>query len=243
MINQKGEFLYEGKAKKIHSVKNSNDLVWMEFKDSLTAFNAQKKGSFSDKGIINRKITVIIFEYLKSRGINTHFVEEISDRDLICKKVDVIPIEVVVRNILAGSTAKKFGIEEGKKLDKPLIEFYLKKDELNDPFMSDDQALMLGLVKDQNILEELKQITLKINDLLIELFKKCQINLVDFKIEFGKDQNNNILLADEISPDSCRLWDLETNEKLDKDRFRRDLGKIEESYREVLNRLEKAVAN
>lgn len=237
MSYKKGEFLYEGKAKRIFQVKGENDLLWIEFKDSLTAFNAQKKGSFEEKGVVNKRIALLTFRYLKSRGIPSHVVADLSEREMVCEKLSIIPLEVVVRNWLAGSTAKKFALDEGTALEKPLVEFYYKKDELNDPFVSDDQALMLKTVEKQETLNELKIKALEVNKALSDFFKAIGIRLIDFKIEFGFDKNGKILLGDEITPDSCRLWDLATLEKLDKDRFRRDLGKVAESYLEVLNRI------
>jgi phosphoribosylaminoimidazole-succinocarboxamide synthase len=234
---KKGEFLYEGKAKRIFQVKGENDLLWIEFKDSLTAFNAQKKGSFEEKGVVNKRIALLTFRYLKSRGIPSHVVADLSEREMVCEKLSIIPLEVVVRNWLAGSTAKKFALDEGTALEQPLVEFYYKKDELNDPFVSDDQALMLKTVEKQETLNELKIKALEVNKALSDFFKAIGIRLIDFKIEFGFDKNGKILLGDEITPDSCRLWDLATLEKLDKDRFRRDLGKVAESYLEVLNRI------
>jgi phosphoribosylaminoimidazole-succinocarboxamide synthase len=236
----KSELLYEGKAKKIFSIPGEPNRVRVEYKNSLTAFNALKKGEFEQKGEINREITSLVFRYLKKNGIASHWVEDLGSTEMIVQKVNIIPLEVVVRNILAGSTAKKLGIEEGKKLQKPLLEFYFKNDALADPFISDDQVLMLELATEQEIVE-LKSKALKINELMKELFRKAGIELVDFKIEFGKDLKNEILLADEISPDCCRLWDLKTREKMDKDRFRRDLGNIKESYLEVLKRLKEVV--
>lgn len=237
MKYQKGEFRYEGKAKRIFEVVGSPDLLWMEFKDSLTAFNAQKKGSFSNKGVINKQIAVLIFRYLSSRGIKSHWVADVSEREWICQRLTIIPLEVVVRNWLAGSTAKKFGIEEGTALKAPLVEFYYKKDELNDPFVSDDQALVIGAAQDQAQLNTLKKQALAVNEALVHFFSKMGIRLIDFKIEFGVSERGEVILGDEITPDSCRLWDLATNEKLDKDRFRRDLGRVEESYQEVLKRI------
>ena len=237
MNYKKGEFLYEGKAKRIFQVKGENDLLWIEFKDSLTAFNAQKKGSFEEKGVVNKRIALLTFRYLKSRGIPSHVVADLSEREMVCEKLSIIPLEVVVRNWLAGSTAKKFALDEGTALERPLVEFYYKKDELNDPFVSDDQALMLKTVEKQETLNELKIKALEVNKALSDFFKAIGIRLIDFKIEFGFDKNGKILLGDEITPDSCRLWDLTTLEKLDKDRFRRDLGKVAESYLEVLNRI------
>ena len=237
----KSELLYEGKAKKIYSIPGEPNKVRVEYKNSLTAFNALKKGEFEQKGEINREITSLIFQYLKKNGVSSHRVSDRGPTEMIVQKVNIIPLEVVVRNILAGSTAKKLGIEEGKKLQKPLVEFYYKDDKLGDPFLSDDQALMMEVATEQE-LRELKAKALKVNELMRDLFHRAGIELVDFKIEFGKDLKNEILLADEISPDCCRLWDLKTQEKLDKDRFRRDLGNIKESYQEVLKRL-KEVAN
>ncbi len=234
---QKGELLYEGKAKKIFAIPGEKDLVWVEYKNSLTAFNAQKKGSFEGKGRLNCLIASLVFKQLAKRGVPNHLLSNPSDTEMICKNVEIIPLEVVVRNVLAGSTAKKFGIEEGMPLDKPLVEFYYKKDELNDPFISDDQALVIKAAKSQDELNVLKAQALKVNAILKEMFEAIGINLVDFKIEFGREKDGTVLLADEISPDSCRLWDKASGEKLDKDRFRRDLGKVEESYQEVWKRL------
>jgi phosphoribosylaminoimidazole-succinocarboxamide synthase len=230
------KLLYEGKAKKIFETENPQ-LVMMEFKDDLTAFNAQKKGSFVSKGAINRDIASLIFKVLKDKGIPSHFVEDVGYHSMITQKVEIIPLEVVVRNLLAGSTAKKMGKPEGEKLHRPLVEFYFKKDELNDPFMSDDQILIFGIAREEE-LKALKSKAYKINDVLVELFNLVGITLVDFKVEFGRTTNGEILLADEITPDCCRLWDIKTNEKMDKDRFRRDLGGIETYYAEVLKRLQ-----
>lgn len=233
------ELLYEGKAKKILRLPSEPDCVLMEFKDSLTAFNALKKGSFDQKGPINRDIASLIFAHLKSRGIDSHWVRDEGERGMVARKVEIIPLEVVIRNTLAGSTAKKFGIEEGRILPKPLVEFYFKNDELQDPFISDDQIEILGIAQAAD-LKILKEKALRVNEALKELFGQTGIRLVDFKIEFGKDAKGEILLADEITPDCCRLWDEKTGEKLDKDRFRRDLGNIKESYEDVLKRLRQA---
>lgn len=240
MKSQIGKMIYEGKAKKVFQWSEDSEKVFLEFKDSLTAFNAQKKGSFENKGPINRDIAVLIFEYLKSKGIHSHFVKTIEDRGMLVQQVQIIPFEVVVRNWLAGSTAKKLGIPEGKILKKPLVEFYLKNDELADPFVSEDQMLMLELVSAQEIVC-LKELALQINQHLMQLFDQMNLTLVDFKIEFGKNKQGEILLADEITPDCCRLWDKTTQEKYDKDRFRRDLGSVKESYIEVLNRMKKTI--
>ncbi|MEK6774141.1 MAG: phosphoribosylaminoimidazolesuccinocarboxamide synthase [Bdellovibrionota bacterium] len=233
-----GKMIYEGKAKKVFQYSDDAEKVFLEFKDSLTAFNAQKKGSFDNKGPINRDIAVLIFEYLEKKGIQSHFLESIGERGMLVQQVTIIPFEVVVRNWLAGSTAKKLGIAEGKILKKPLVEFYLKNDDLADPFVSDDQMLMMELIKSEEIVQ-LKELALKINGHLVALFERMNLTLVDFKIEFGKNKKNEIILADEITPDCCRLWDKTTQEKYDKDRFRRDLGSVKESYIEVLNRMKK----
>lgn len=238
MSYKKGAALYEGKAKKLFEVEGHPELVWMEFKDSLTAFNAQKKGSFTGKGLLNRNLASFIFRYLVREGVGSHWRQDMGERDMVCERVAIIPLEVVVRNRLAGSTAKKFNIEEGLVLEQPLVEFYFKDDALNDPFLSDDQALMMKAAKSQAELEELKKRGLKVNAALKRMFFEMGIDLVDFKIEFGRTKSGDIVLADEITPDSCRLWDLKTGEKLDKDRFRRDLGRVEESYQEVWERMQ-----
>ena len=238
---EKGELLYEGKAKKIFIIPDQDDLVWVEFKDSLTAFNGEKKTEMSDKGRMNGLITTLIFHNLQEQGVPTHLKEVVSDSEMICQKVDIIPLEVVVRNVLAGSTAKKFHIAEGTALEKPLVEFYYKDDDLGDPFISDEQALMLKAANSQEELNELKEKALQVNSHLQTLFAKTGIQLVDFKLEYGKDSQGNILLADEITPDTCRLWDKETGEKLDKDRYRRDLGNVIESYQEVYKRLKNSI--
>lgn len=228
--------IYEGKAKKIFETDQKN-ILRIEYKDSLTAFNALKKGSFENKGRINRDIASLIFRYLEKKGISSHWVADAEPVSMMVRKVQIIPLEVVVRNTLAGSTAKKLGIAEGKVLEKPLVEFYYKDDALQDPFLSDDQIEMMQLASALEV-KELKVAALKVNSELKSLFQKIDLNLIDFKIEFGRDQHSKILLADEISPDSCRLWDLKTGEKMDKDRFRRDLGGVQEAYFEVLRRLE-----
>ncbi len=239
MNYQKSDLIYEGKAKKVFAVKNDKNILWLEFKNSLTAFNAQKMGSFENKGAINRNIASIIFRYLKKAKVISHWVQDHGDTDMICEKLSMIPIEVVVRNTVAGSLAKKFGLEEGLHLKKPIVEFYYKNDGLQDPFMSDEQALFMGAAKTQKELDELKKQALLINKSMQKFFDKLSLRLVDFKLEFGRNKKGKICLGDEISPDSCRLWDKKTNEKMDKDRFRRDLGKVAESYQEVLNRIQK----
>lgn len=231
---EQGELLYEGKAKKAYAVKGHEDKLWLSFKDSLTAFNAQKKGSFVDKGKVNLSITEIIFSELHKKDIQTHWVERVSDTDLIVKKLKMIPLEVVMRNVLAGSTAKKFNIQPGEALNPPIYELFYKDDDLGDPFINDSQALFLKTVKDQDELDKIKKIALEINQSLIETFKEIGIDLVDFKIEFGYGSNNEICLGDEISPDSCRLWEQGTKKVMDKDRFRKDMGEVKESYESIL---------
>lgn len=237
---QVADLVYEGKAKKIYSLKGHDDSVLVEFKDSLTAFNALKKGEFENKGKINREITCLLFDYLAKAHIKTHMIEDLGSLSVIAKKLRIIPLEVVVRNVLAGSTAKKLGLQEGTLIENPLVEFYFKDDALADPFISDDQALMMKIATSEE-LQFLKSEALKINQLLKSLFVKMNLDLIDFKIEFGKDKNGEIVLADEITPDCCRLWDKSTSEKMDKDRFRRDLGRVKESYEEVLKRLKQAL--
>lgn len=233
---EKTSLLYEGKAKKVYSTLDP-DLVVVEYKDSLTAFNAQKKGSFENKGRINLEITCLLFQELSKKQIQTHFVKRLSATELLVKKLEIVPLEVVVRNRLAGSTAKKLGFQEGHQIKSPLVEFYYKNDALEDPFVSDDQILMMGIATEAEI-ETIKAMALRINQVLKDTFAKIQIDLVDFKVELGRLKGGELILADEISPDCARLWDQKTQEKLDKDRFRRDLGKVEESYHEVLKRLE-----
>ncbi|MEG0068332.1 phosphoribosylaminoimidazolesuccinocarboxamide synthase [Cetobacterium sp.] len=227
--------LYEGKAKKVYKTENPNEVI-IYYKDDATAFNNLKKGQIHNKGILNAQITTIIFNYLKNNGVETHLIENLSDRAQLCKKVEIIPLEVIVRNTLAGSTAKLLKVEEGKILDSPIFEICYKKDELGDPMINDYHAIALDIATRED-LDEIYSQTRKINELLKNFFDKANIELVDFKIEFGKDMDGNIILADEISPDCCRLWDKETRKKLDKDRFRRDLGDIEEAYQEVLSRI------
>lgn len=236
---QRGEFLYEGKAKKLYKVQSHDDLIWVEFKDSLTAFNAEKKGQFSDKGLINSKISYSIFKFLAEQNIKTHLVELVESQVWVTKKLDMIPLEVVVRNQVAGSLAKKFNLPKGKKLKKPLLEFYYKSDELQDPFVSAEQIECLELYSNLGVLSELKSLGLKVNEALLSFFKKIDLDLIDFKLEFGVNEAGEIVLGDEISPDSCRLWDSKTGDNLDKDRFRYDQGKVEESYKEVLSRIER----
>lgn len=237
---RKGDLLYEGKAKRIYSVVGEQNLLWQEFKDSLTAFNALKKGEFENKGALNRDMTSLVFRFLKAKGVANHWAGDIGARDMATERLDMLKVEVVVRNKLAGSTAKKFGIAEGAPLEKPLTEFFYKEDRLGDPFISDEQALMLKVASTQGELDQLKAQALKINAALIEFFGAAGLDLIDFKIEFGRRADGSIVLADEITPDSCRLWDQKTNERMDKDRFRRDLGGVKDAYEEVCSRLKAA---
>ena len=227
--------LYEGKAKQIYSTESEHNLI-VYFKDDTTAFNGGKKASIFSKGILNNKISTIMFEMLHKNQINTHFIKNLSEREMLVKKVEILPLEVIVRNITAGSFCKRYGIEEGLVLDEPIFELCYKNDEYGDPMLNDDHAVALNLATREEI-EFLKNQTLRINELMKEFFLKINLKLVDFKLEFGKDTQGNIILADEISPDTCRLWDVNTNEKLDKDRFRRDLGDLVQGYEEVLDRM------
>jgi len=227
--------LYEGKAKQVYSTENKNEFI-VYFKDDATAFNGEKKAKISSKGILNNKISTIMFEMLHGNQINTHFIKNLSDREMLVKKVEILPLEVIVRNITAGSFCKKYGIEEGIVLDEPIFELCYKNDEYGDPMLNDDHAVAMNLATREEI-AFLKEQTLKINELMKDFFLKMNLKLVDFKLEFGKDSEGNIILADEISPDTCRLWDVNTNEKLDKDRFRKDLGDLVQGYEEVLARM------
>lgn len=226
--------LYEGKAKQVFKMENP-DLYRIHYKDDATAFNGEKKGTIHDKGVLNNKITSFFFTMLNEAGIPTHFVERIDDRDQIVKALDIVPLEVIVRNIAAGSMAKRFGLEEGTPLQHPILEFCYKNDDLGDPFANESQITALGWAT-QDQLTAIKNITMKVNDILKDFLATKKVKLVDFKLEFGSHKGQ-ILLGDEISPDTCRFWDADTNEKLDKDRFRRDLGNVEEAYHEMLFRL------
>lgn len=232
---QKKEFIYEGKAKKLFKT-NDDRLLWIEFKDDLTAFNAEKKGSFEGKGELNLKISTFIFMYLESKGISTHLKEALSERDWVVEKTEIVPLEVVVRNKAAGSICKRLGLENGQKFYKPMFEVFYKKDELSDPLLTREHVELLGLCSDDDY-ETIRSLALEINALLLPLFLDANMDLVDFKMEFGKNIEGKIILADEISPDSCRLWDTETGEIMDKDRFRKDLGQVKENYEEILNRI------
>lgn len=226
--------LHEGKAKKVF-LTDDKDMVIQEFKDDATAFNNKKKGTIADKGVVNNAISCTLFPMLEEKGVATHFVEKLSDRDMLCRKLDIIMVEVVVRNIAAGSLVRRYGFAEGTVLANPIVEFYLKDDELDDPLMIDAHAIALGLAT-QEELDQLKASALKVNEALRQFFADRKLKLVDFKLEFGRHKGQ-ILLGDEISPDTCRFWDLETGEKMDKDRFRLDLGGVEDAYSEVQKRV------
>lgn len=231
----KTEQLYEGKAKKVF-LTDVEDILIVDYKDDATAFNGKKKGTIVGKGVINNKMSNVVFAMLEANGIPTHLVKELSDRETAVKKVDIIPLEVIVRNVAAGSFSKRMGVEEGTAFKHPIIEFSYKSDPLDDPFINDDYALALDIAT-QDEIDTIKAYTRQINELMKEYFLKADMKLIDFKLEFGKTSDGKIVLADEISPDTCRLWDVNTNEKLDKDRFRRDLGNIEDAYNEVCDRL------
>lgn len=232
---EKGALLYEGKAKKVYQTNDEN-IVWIEYKDSATAFNGEKKASISGKGRLNNEITSLLFSKLQELGIDSHFIKKLSETEQLVKKVDIIPLETVVRNVAAGSFSKRLGVEEGKELSRPIVEFYYKDDELGDPLLTEDHIEVLQLADKQEV-TLLQEKALQVNAVLKDFFKDLGIKLVDFKLEFGKDESGQILLADEISPDTCRLWDIETNEKLDKDVFRRDLGNLTDAYENILARL------
>ncbi|HWL25122.1 MAG TPA: phosphoribosylaminoimidazolesuccinocarboxamide synthase [Ureibacillus sp.] len=231
----KGQLLYEGKAKRLYQTEQ-DDILFVEYKNSATAFNGEKKAEIEGKGVLNNQISTLIFGKLKEHGIDSHFVERISDHEQLVRKVDIIPIEVVIRNIAAGSLAKRLGVEEGTPLKRTIVEFYYKDDALGDPFINNDHIDILGIATKEEV-ETLYKLGLQVNSVLEPIFKEVGVILVDFKLEFGRDQNGNVLLADEISPDTCRLWDAETKQKLDKDVFRRDLGSLTEVYEIILARL------
>jgi phosphoribosylaminoimidazole-succinocarboxamide synthase len=230
----KGEMLYEGKAKKIFATEQS-DCVLQYFKDDATAFNAQKRGTIVGKGVINNKVSERLFRLLEQAGVPTHFVERLSDREMLTKKVAIVPVEVVVRNVVAGSLAKRLGLREGDSIEPAIVEWYYKNDALGDPLIADEHIRLLKLATPEQLVE-IKRLALQVNRVLQPFFRERQMILVDFKLEFGM-HNGKLILADEISPDTCRFWDQTTKESMDKDRFRKDLGKIEEAYQEVLKRV------
>ena len=231
---EKKELLYEGKAKKVYTTENPDVLI-VDYKDDATAFNGVKKGTIVGKGVVNNRMTNHIFKMLEEKGIPTHFIEELSDRETAVKKVEIVPLEVIVRNVAAGSFSKKLGIEEGFRLLSPTLEFSYKNDELGDPMINDYYAVAIGAATREEI-DKITELVFKINEILIDYFKSIKVDLIDFKVEFGR-YKGQIILADEISPDTCRFWDSETHEKLDKDRFRRDLGHVEEAYEEIYRRI------
>ncbi|MGM8216149.1 phosphoribosylaminoimidazolesuccinocarboxamide synthase [Bacillaceae bacterium W0354] len=232
---EKGHLLYEGKAKKLYKT-NENHVLLVDYKNDLTAFNGVKKSEKAGKGKLNNEISALIFERLQENGVPNHFIKKISETEQLVKQTSIIPIEVVVRNVTAGSLAKRLGLEEGIQLSEPIVEYYYKDDSLGDPLINDDHIKLLNLASDKE-LKNIRNQTLKVNEVLKEIFLACQLRLVDFKLEFGFDQDKNIILSDEVSPDTCRLWDLYSNEKLDKDVFRKDLGDVLKTYEEVFNRL------
>ena len=235
LIMKKLQQIYEGKAKKVFATDDP-DVVLVDYKDDATAFNGLKKGTITGKGVINNRVTNFLMQMLEKNGIPTHYIEEISDRETLVKKVDIVPLEVIVRNIAAGSLSKRLGMPEGTKLKKTVIEYCYKNDDLGDPMVNEYHIAAMGWATE----EEVKLIagySLKINKLLSSFLKQSGIELIDFKLEFGKTSDGTIVLADEISPDTCRFWDSKTHEKLDKDRFRRDLGGVEDAYQEILKRL------
>ncbi|MDR0288122.1 MAG: phosphoribosylaminoimidazolesuccinocarboxamide synthase [Clostridiales bacterium] len=231
----KKEMLYEGKAKKVYKTDNE-DILIVDYKDDATAFNGQKKGTITGKGVINNKMSNFLFKILDKQGVKNHFVEELSDRETAVRKVEIIPLEVIIRNITAGSFSKRYGVPEGQKLKCTVLEYSYKDDELGDPLINEYHAIALGLATREE-LDKIAAMAFKVNDVLKDFFNRIGVTLVDFKIEFGRLPDGEIILADEISPDTCRLWDAKTGEKLDKDRFRRDLGNVEEAYKEIFERL------
>lgn len=231
----KQKLLYEGKAKKVFTTLE-DDILMVSYKDDATAFNGLKKGTIHDKGKVNNEVTNKIMSYLEDKGIPTHYIKQLNERETLVKRVDIIPLEVIMRNKAAGSLAKRLGLEEGIPMKRPVLEFCLKNDDLGDPFINDDHILAVELATEED-LAIIRDLSRKINVLMVEYFKNINIDLVDFKIEFGRTKSGDIILADEISPDTCRYWDMSTGEKLDKDRFRRDLGQVEEAYLEVYKRI------
>ena len=227
--------LYEGKAKKVYATENP-DYVIVSYKDDATALDGLKKGTITGKGVINNRMSNFLCKLLEKHGVPTHYVEELNDRETVVKKVSIVPLEVIIRNISAGSFAKRYGVEEGIVFDSPTIEFSYKNDELHDPLINEYHALALKLATKEEI-DKIKEMAFKINDVLKEYFLSLNVKLVDFKLELGRLNDGSIVLADEISPDTCRFWDADTNEKLDKDRFRRDMGGVEDAYNEMMKRV------
>ncbi|KIL48149.1 phosphoribosylaminoimidazolesuccinocarboxamide synthase [Jeotgalibacillus soli] len=232
---EKGQLLYEGKAKRLYSTSEEG-ILWLEYKDSATAFNGEKKATIEGKGQLNNLITSLLFEKLKEQGIDSHFVKRLSDHEQLVRHVEIIPIEVVVRNVAAGTLAKRIGLEEGLPLKQTIVEWYYKDDDLGDPLINEDHIAILSLASPEELVT-LRQKALEINTFLTSFFNEIGVDLIDFKLEFGRGSDGAILLADEISPDTCRLWDSKTKEKLDKDVFRRDLGSLTDAYKTVFTRL------
>ena len=232
---EKREMLYEGKAKRVYATEDP-ELLIVSYKDDATAFNGLKKGTIAGKGVINNEMSNRLMQRLEKAGVPTHFVEELSERETLVKRVQIVPLEVIIRNIAAGSFSKRYGVEEGVVFSQPTIEFSYKNDELGDPLLNTSHALALGLATQEEI-ETIRRLAFQTNDLLRAFWSSCGVTLVDFKLEFGRLSDGTVILADEISPDTCRLWDAATGEKLDKDRFRRDLGGVEDAYAEVMRRL------
>ncbi len=232
---EKAKQLYEGKAKKVYATEDDNYVI-VSYKDDATAFDGTKKGTIAGKGVVNNRMSNFLMQILEKEGVPTHFVEEINDRETVVKKVSIVPLEVIIRNVSAGSFAKRYGVEEGIVFDAPTIEFSYKNDDLHDPLINDYHAMALKLATAEEI-EQIKAMAFKVNDVLKAYFLKLGVKLIDFKLEFGKTSDGAIVLADEISPDTCRFWDAETNEKLDKDRFRRDMGGVEDAYKEMMHRV------
>ena len=232
---QKLEQIYEGKAKKVFKTDDP-ELLIVDYKDDATAFNGLKKGTIAGKGVINNEMSNRLMQRLEKAGVPTHFVEELSERETLVKRVQIVPLEVIIRNIAAGSFSKRYGVEEGVVFSQPTIEFSYKNDELGDPLLNTSHALALGLATQEEI-DTIRRLAFQTNDLLRAFWSSCGVTLVDFKLEFGRLSDGTVILADEISPDTCRLWDAATGEKLDKDRFRRDLGGVEDAYAEVMRRL------
>lgn len=232
---EKKEQLYEGKAKKVFATDDAN-LVIVDYKDDATAFNGLKKGTIAGKGVVNNKMSNYLMQLLEKHGVPTHFVKELSDRETLVKKVTIVPLEVIIRNKAAGSICKRLGLEEGMEFTQPSLEFSYKDDDLGDPLINSYHAISCGFATKEDI-DTITNMAFKVNDVLVEYFKTIGVELIDFKLEFGKTADGQIVLADEISPDTCRFWDIETHEKLDKDRFRRDLGKVEDAYAEMMKRV------
>ena len=232
---KKLEQIYEGKAKKVFKT-DSPDFYIVEYKDDATAFNGLKHGTIEGKGVINNKMSNLMFALLEKNGVKTHFVEQLSDRETVVKAVKIVPLEIIIRNVAAGSFSKRYGVEEGTALKCPTLEFSLKDDALNDPLINDSHIIALGVATEKE-LEDIRKLAYKVNDVLKEFFLSIGVKLIDFKIEAGRLPDGEIILADEISPDTCRFWDAKTNEKLDKDRFRRDMGGVEEAYQEIFKRI------